>query len=262
MRIPFVSQAKPVARAKPVAEESVKSRLSSAMGANADIRRDLPRQTTQDSHPVDRSLAVRHVEPQYQAPVAPVVRAPEPQQQPQTYRHIEIPVVSAPEKQQEIIGDTSQEIMDRRDVTLVSAGTIFRKAEIEGNEDVVVHGRWLDGNISCRTLMVYPGGEVTGKVHAEQIKNAGTIDGEVIADIYVAYEGSHVLGSVSARSFATAPGVIIRAQITSDPIEDHKSLSDDKVADIFPQAPTQEEGFYGISQAPTGLRVINNGRKR
>jgi cytoskeletal protein CcmA (bactofilin family) len=114
--------------------------------------------------------------------------------------------------------------MDARDVVNIGKSVVI-KGELNGSEDLTVEGN-VDGRIELKDHVLTIGphgrikaeifakavivlGEVSGNIMASEkvdIRDNGSVDGDIIAPRVAIAEGAHFRGSVDMQRKAAAPG--------------------------------------------------------
>jgi len=99
----------------------------------------------------------------------------------------EHPVPSSPPAPQSVIGAKARFV-----------------GELSGDEDIAIQGRF-EGNIDVtRRVLVAPGGEMKGDIHARSVVVGGRVHGQVRAE-----ERAELLASASVQGNVSAPKVVI-----------------------------------------------------
>ena len=98
-------------------------------------------------------------------------------------------------------------------ISIVGPGMTF-VGDCETDGTVRVEGRFEGSIRAGRTVVIGPGGVVTGDVHARDATIAGTIKGKVIAESNLdLQETSRLDGEVFARTVRVGEGAVVNAAV-------------------------------------------------
>lgn len=75
--------------------------------------------------------------------------------------------------------------------------------------DVQIDG-WIEGNVQSRHIVVGEGATVQGRLQAEEVRIAGLLNGDVLADLVVLAKTAHVNGDVLHKSLAVEEGAYLQ----------------------------------------------------
>lgn len=130
---------------------------------------------------------------------------------------ISFPTTQKPEDSNvNMIVTADQEEKEVPTESVLSPKFIIRNAEISSEEDLTIHGQWLDGKLRVRRLVVAQGATVTGDIVAVEIKNYGSLSGNVKTESLFLYKGSTLLGDATCQSVGIQVGSTVRARIDAD----------------------------------------------
>jgi cytoskeletal protein CcmA (bactofilin family) len=104
-------------------------------------------------------------------------------------------------------------------VSVLSPKITVRNAEIETDEDLTIHGSYLDGKLRVRRLTIAQGATVTGEVRAAHVVCHGSLQASVTADAIYVMKGAALGGTIKCRTLGIQPGSVIKATIDADTTE-------------------------------------------
>lgn len=144
-------------------------------------------------------------------------------------------------------GDTEPDARVRRREIATIGPTIRIRGEVEGEEDVTVHGH-LEGKVYLRDhkLTVGDGGDVNATVSAGVIDVEGRLEGELTAGEQVVVRSTgKVMGNIKAPRVTLEDGCRFKGSIDMDVEPASKSLGSGKVADFKPMTSRPEDDAGG-----------------
>ena len=101
------------------------------------------------------------------------------------------------------------------EVTILSARIKMDKSNISTEDDMIIHGRYENGILSCNVLTITPGAYVSGQINAKEIKNQGHLEGQINTKHFYAYEFSTTAGTVEAITIGVQVNANLSAKFTT-----------------------------------------------
>jgi cytoskeletal protein CcmA (bactofilin family) len=153
----------------------------------------------------------------------------------ESYRHINLDNNNpkTPKEKTEDI-DSIEKTKKPSEVTILSARIKMDKSNISTEDDMIIHGRYENGILSCNILTITPGAYVSGQINAKEIKNQGYLEGQINTKHFYAYEHSTTTGTVEAVTIGIQVNANILAKFTTRNMmkEDEKNNDELSVGSI------------------------------
>lgn len=131
----------------------------------------------------------------------------------------------------------------RETVATIGAG-IRITGDVECETELQVGGQII-GDIRCETLFLDEGGAIVGKVRADRIRVAGSIEGPVDAvDLAVEATGK-LVGEAAYSRLKIVPGGVISGAFVHRPINESPPETGLKLVEGTDTAPPQPRRVYG-----------------
>lgn len=128
--------------------------------------------------------------------------------------------------------DIEDESKKATEVTILSARIKMEESNISTEDDMIIHGRYENGILSCNVLTISPGAYVSGQINAKQIKNQGYLEGQINTQHFYAYENSTTTGSVEAITIGIQVNANVSANLKTRSMVNDINNSDDSEGSI------------------------------
>ena len=129
--------------------------------------------------------------------------------------------------------------------------TLILKGELQGNEDVVIEGKFR-GKIDLpnHTLKVEKGGKVEADINVKSIHVTGEVVGNIHASekVYIADEG-HITGDIIAPRISIADGAQFKGNVKMDEDGDN-ALSTEEILPMYTQDKEKEDSIKTSGKTP------------
>lgn len=156
---------------------------------------------------------------------------------------------TVPRRQQLTVESTAEAVDAPPKESILSPAIEFTGAKIRAAEDMVIYGKFLDGELNVRRLTVMAGAEVTGTIKAEHIRSHGTMRGSIEAAQFIIHKGSLTEGDIRCGTFGVQPGSVFHARVDADTTQQIGS-------DAANTLPTAATGFEQEFSSPAASRVV------